>query len=147
MCQNAHPMEPGTDDSPREFLDGLKLTIFRRRIGQIALAVVLAEACIRYLNSLVWYLVIPIISNVLANHTESVLLENRRKFPLEQLAGNTLDFAAALIFVYFANRWIYNLSRPRPDKPETDTVEIPPTALTEGDEVPARSPHESEQNH
>jgi len=39
------------DDSPREFLDGLKLTIFRRRIGQIALAVVLAEACIRYLNS------------------------------------------------------------------------------------------------
>jgi large-conductance mechanosensitive channel len=147
MCQNAHPMEPGMDDSPTEFLDGLKLTIFRRRIGQIALAVVLAESCIRYLNSLVWYLVIPIISNVLANHTESVLLENRRKFPWEQLAGNTLDFAAALIFVYFANRWIYNLSRPRPSEPETDAAKIPPTAMTGSDDVSTGSQHESEQAH
>ena len=135
------------DDSPREFLDGLKLTIFRRRIGQIALAVVLAEACIRYLNSLVWYLIVPIISNVLANHTESVLLENRRKFPWEQLAGNTLDFVAALIFVYFANRWIYNLSRPQPSQSETDDAVIAPAAMMGSDEDPTTSPHESEQAH
>jgi large-conductance mechanosensitive channel len=109
-------MDPRMDESPRQFLDGLKLTIFRRRIGQIALAVVLAEACIRYLSALVWYLIIPVISNLLENHTESVIFANRRSFPWEQLAGSTIEFATVLIFVYFVNRWIYNLSRPRRDE-------------------------------
>jgi hypothetical protein len=135
-------MDPGMD-SPRQFLDGLKLTIFRRRIGQIALAVILAESCIRYLNALVWFLVIPIISNVLESHTESVLFKNRRTFPWEQLTGNTIEFASALVFVYFANRWIYGLSRPRRDEPVTDADAISPIGTTESDPDPSFTQDES----
>jgi|HubBroStandDraft_2_1064218.scaffolds.fasta_scaffold702319_2 hypothetical protein len=123
-------MDPGTADSPSQFIDGLKLTIFRRRIGQIALAVILAESCIRYLNALVWFLVIPAISNVLESHTESVLFKNRRTFPWEQLTGNTIEFISALVFVYFANRWIYGLNQPRHDEPVTDAEAISPTGST-----------------
>lgn len=137
-------MDSGTEPSPRELIDGLKLTIFRRRIGQIALAVVLAEACIRYLNTLVWYVVIPLVSNVLATHTESVLFENRRNFQWEAIIGNTLDFAAALIFVYFANRWIYNLSRPRRRKTELDAEALPPTGVTESEPVSSTTQNGSE---
>jgi hypothetical protein len=136
-------MDPGTADSPRQLIDGLKLTIFRRRIGQIALAVILAESCIRYLNALVWFLVIPVISNALESHTESVLFKNRRSFPWEQLTGNTIEFASALVFVYFANRWIYGLNQPRHDKPVTEAEEISPTGSTENDADPSPAEHES----
>jgi large-conductance mechanosensitive channel len=131
-------MDPGAD-SPKQFLDGLKLTIFRRRIGQIALAVILAESCIRYLNALVWFLIIPLISNVLETHTESVLFKNRRTLPLpwEQLIGNTIEFASALVFVYFANRWIYGLSRPRRDEPVTDAEAISSAVTSEDDPDPS----------
>ena len=113
VWDNARGMEQELADSPRQFLDGLKSTIFRRRIGQIALAVVLAQACIRFLNALVWYFVIPVISNALNGHTESVLFKERRTFAWEPLMGNFIDFAVALAFVYFANRWIMNsASRP-----------------------------------
>ena len=47
------------DDNPRQFIDELKVAIFRRRIGQIALAVVLAEECIRFLSAIVWYVIRP----------------------------------------------------------------------------------------
>lgn len=140
-------MDPPLEESPREFFDGLKLTIFRRRIGQIALAVILAEACIRYLNALVWYVVIPAISNVLATHTESVLFENRRHLQWEQIAGNTLDFAVALIFVYFANRWIYNQSRPRRSEPGADDDAGSMTTAPESDTLPAAATDRSGTDH
>jgi large-conductance mechanosensitive channel len=113
-----HPM---IDGSPDGFLAELKHSIFRRRIGQIALAIVLAEACIRYLNALVWYLVLPIISNVLKDQTESVLFKSERTFPWDRLFASTLEILAAIIFVFYANRWMYGLNRPRhPEELESD---------------------------
>jgi large-conductance mechanosensitive channel len=109
----AAQMDNGSDDSPKQVFDGIKFTIFRRRIGQIALAVVLAEACIRFISSLVWYLIIPAIANLLETHTDSVLFKNRRSLPWEQLIGNTLEFVTVIVFVYYANRWIYRLSQPK----------------------------------
>jgi hypothetical protein len=54
VWQNADLEKPPmSDESPRGFLAELKHSICRRRIGQIALAIVLAEACVRYLNALV----------------------------------------------------------------------------------------------
>jgi large-conductance mechanosensitive channel len=117
-------MDQELAESPRQFVDGLKSTIFRRRIGQIALAVVLAEACIRFLNAFVWFFVIPVISNALKGHTESVLFKEQRIFPWEQLAGQLIDFAVALAFVYFANRWIMNLSRQRIAESEAPPMDL-----------------------
>ena len=102
-----------SDDSPRKLLDELKQSIFRRRIGQIALAIVLAEATIRYLNALIWDVVIPLISNVLKGHTESVLFKSERTFPWDRLAASTLEIIGAILFVFYANRWMYGLNRPR----------------------------------
>ena len=118
-------------ETPRQLFDSIKLTIFRRRIGQIALAVILAESCIRCLSSLVWYLIIPAISNVLATHAESVLFSHNRSFPWEPLAGATIEFATALVFVFYANRWIYRLSQPR--KNEVQTADEPAEAISLGE--------------
>ena len=120
-------MEQELADSPRQFLDGLRSTIFRRRIGQIALAVVLAQACIRFLNAIVWYFIIPAISNALEGHTESVLFKDRRIFAWEPLIGNLIDFAVALAFVYFANRWIMNSSQRQTgaEVPTADSTSVP----------------------
>jgi large-conductance mechanosensitive channel len=142
-CVKMAPLMEPLDESPRQFLDGLKLTIFRRRIGQIALAVVLAEACIRYLSALVWYLIIPLIANLLENHSESVIFASRRSFPLEQLAGSTIEFATVLVFVYFVNRWIYNLSRPRRAELLTDDEAALPTDEVDGDASLNKTPGES----
>jgi large-conductance mechanosensitive channel len=95
------------DDTPKGFLGELKSATLKKRVGQIAMAVVLAEACIRFLNSLVWFLVLPIISSLLKGHTESVLFETKPTFPVERLLAAILEFGAAIIFVFYVNRWIH----------------------------------------
>ena len=117
-----------SDESPKQFLEELKQSIFRRRIGQIALAIVLAEAIIRYLNALTWYVVIPVISNGLKGHTESVLFPGQRTFPWDRLAGSTLEIIVAILFVFYANRWMYGLNRPR--KVDEMDAEQSPEPLT-----------------
>jgi hypothetical protein len=40
-------------------------------------------------------------------HTESVLFETKPTFPFEPLIAAILEFGAAIIFVFYANRWIH----------------------------------------
>jgi len=94
------------DDSLRAFVNEFKSGILRKRVGQIALAVVLAEACIRFLNALIWYFVVPLIAWLLEGHTESVLFKRPLVFPWQQIFGSFLEFIVALIFVFYVNRWI-----------------------------------------
>jgi large-conductance mechanosensitive channel len=94
------------DDTPRHFVEELKSSIFKKRVGQIALAVVLAEACLRFLNAVTWFLVVPAVGNVLNGHTESVLFDTKQPFPVQQLFGSLLDFGLAIIFVFYVNRWV-----------------------------------------
>jgi large-conductance mechanosensitive channel len=94
------------DDTPKGFLGEFKSATLKKRVGQIALAVVLAEACLRFLDSLVWFLVLPIISSLLKGHTESVLFETKSAFPFDRLFAAILEFGAAIIFVFYVNRWI-----------------------------------------
>ncbi|HKF04989.1 MAG TPA: MscL family protein [Candidatus Sulfotelmatobacter sp.] len=103
------------DDNPRQFIDELKFAIVRRRVGQIALAVVLAEECIRFLSALVWYLIIPTISNILDGRSESVMFQSQqhRSLPWIQLLGAILEFVVAVVFVFYVNRWLYGRNRPR----------------------------------
>ena len=74
----------------------LKFAILRRRFGQIALAVVLAEESIPFLSALVWNLLMPRDSNRLEGRTESLSPPSRRV----QLMGATLEFITALVFVF-----------------------------------------------
>lgn len=109
------------DDSPQDFGHEFKSAILKKRVGQIALAVVLAEACIRFLNALTWFLVIPIISALLQGHTESVLFNSKPAFPWQQLFGSCLEFTFAIIFVFYVNRWIKGtLPKSRLSKPMED---------------------------
>jgi large-conductance mechanosensitive channel len=101
------------DDTPRQFIDELKFAILGRRIGQIALAVVLAEECIRLLNALVWYLIVPLIANLLHGNSESLLFASHRNFPWLQLIGSFLEFVTTIVFVFYANRLIHGRNRPR----------------------------------
>jgi hypothetical protein len=96
------------DDTPGHFVQELRSSLLKKRAGQIALAVILAEACLRFLNALTWYLAVPTIAGLLKGHTESVLFETqtRAPFPWQPLFGSMLDFAIALIFVFYLNRWI-----------------------------------------
>ena len=67
------------DDTPGQFVQELRYSLLKKRAGQIALAVILAEACLRFLNALTWFLVVPIIAMVLKGHTESVLFETQTR--------------------------------------------------------------------
>jgi large-conductance mechanosensitive channel len=98
------------DDTPGHFVQELRSSLLRKRAGQIALAVILAEACLRFLNALTWYLLVPAIGKLLDGHTESVLFQTRTPFPWQPLLGSMLDFAVALIFVFYLNRWIHHTS-------------------------------------
>jgi hypothetical protein len=50
---------------------------------------------------------------VLKGQTESVLFKSERTFPWDRLSASTLEIIAAIIFVFYANRWMYGLNRPR----------------------------------
>src|SRR5437016_2409664 len=106
------------DDSPKGFLEELRSSILKKRVGQIALAVVLAQAVWRLVNSLTWYLIIPVIGKSLRGHTESVLYETATTHPIpwENLVGSLLEFALTLIVVFYLNRWVQRKRLP-------DTVE------------------------
>jgi len=95
------------DDTPGQFIQELRSSLLRKRAGQIALAVILAEVCLRFLNALTWYLIVPTVGKLLEGHTESVLFQTRTPFPWQPLLGSVLDFAVALIFVFYLNRWIH----------------------------------------
>jgi large-conductance mechanosensitive channel len=108
------------DDTPKAFLEELRSSILKKRVGQIALAVVLAEAVWRLVTSLTWYLIIPLIGKSLDGHTESVLFETatRRPIPWENLFGSILEFVLTVIVVFYLNRWIHR--KPLPETEETE---------------------------
>ena len=105
------------DDSPKHFVHEFRSAILKKRVGQIALAVVLAEACIRFLNSLLWYAVVPAIAWILQGHTESVMFRDHLVLPWERLFGSLLEFLVAIIFVFYANRWIRGRGRAKAETP------------------------------
>jgi large-conductance mechanosensitive channel len=130
------------DDTPRHFVQELRSSILKKRAGQIALAVILAEACLRFLNGLTWFLIVPTIGALLNGHTESVLFQTRFAFPWQQLLGSGLDFAVALIFVFYLNRWIHHtpgedeftLSAPDPlGEPKLETPPLKAQTGTPGE--------------
>jgi len=101
------------DDTPKAFLEELRVSVLKKRVGQIALAVVLAQAVWRFISSLTWYLIIPLIGRVLEGHTESVLFERATAHPIpwETLFGSLLELLLTVIVVFYMNRWIQQKSR------------------------------------
>jgi large-conductance mechanosensitive channel len=110
------------DDTPKAFFEELRSSILKKRVGQIALAVVLAEAVWRLLTSLTWYLVIPLIGKSFQGHTESVLFESatKRPMPWENLFGSILEFVLTVIVVFYLNRWVQRKPAPAPANVELE---------------------------
>jgi hypothetical protein len=75
-------------------------------VGQIALAVVLAQAVWRLVNAVTWYLLIPLIGRSLQGNTESVFFKGSalRPLPWENLLGMLLEFRLLVILVFYLNR-------------------------------------------
>lgn len=110
------------DETPKAFLEELRSSILKKRVGQIALAVVLAEAVWRLVNSVTWYLIIPLIGKSLRGHTESVLFESAttRPLPWENLFGSIMEFVLTVIVVFYLNRWVHR----KPVPPAMTRVEM-----------------------
>ena len=108
------------DDTPKGLLGELRTSVLKKRVGQIALAVVLAEAVIRLVSALTWYLIIPVIGKSLRGQTESVLFEGASTNPIrwDTLFGSLLEFLLIVIVVLFLNRWIQR----KPSSPEDDDL-------------------------
>jgi large-conductance mechanosensitive channel len=118
------------DDTPKGLLGELRSSVLKKRVGQIALAVVLAEAIWRLISALTWYLIIPIIGKFLHGQTESVLFEAARSNPIrwDTLFGSLLEFVLVVIVVLFLNRWIQQ----RPSRAsEHDPLEEEPLVTEE----------------
>jgi large-conductance mechanosensitive channel len=95
-------------DTPKASLEELRTSRLKRRVGQIALAVLLGEAAWHFISALTWYLVMPLIARALEGDTESVLMKGYAlcTFPRENLSGSVLEFAAVLILVFSLSRWV-----------------------------------------
>jgi large-conductance mechanosensitive channel len=104
------------DENPKAFLEELRSGILKKRVGQIALAVVLAQAVWRLLNAFTWYVLVPIIGKAISGRTESVLFESAARLPFqwESIIGSLLEFTLTVILVFYLNRWIKNRSHWRP---------------------------------
>ena len=111
------------DDTPAALVEEFRTALLRKRVGQIALAVVLAQAAWRFINSLVWYCIIPVLGKALQGHTESVLFESatQNPFPWERLFGAVLEFALTLILAFYLNRWIHKRPKVVEEIPEEHT--------------------------
>jgi large-conductance mechanosensitive channel len=96
------------DDTPKDFLHELRSSLLRRSVGQIAIAVLLAQAALRLVNALIWYFVIPVLGRALRGDTESVLFSGATSHPIpwENLFGSLLEFTATVILVFYLNRWV-----------------------------------------
>jgi large-conductance mechanosensitive channel len=96
------------DDTPKAFLEELRSSLLKKRVGQIALAVVLAQAVWRLVTALVWYAIIPVIGMSLRGNTESVVFTGAttHPFPWDNLFGSLLEFALTVILVFYLNRWV-----------------------------------------
>jgi len=125
------------DDTPKAFFEELRSSILKKRVGQIALAVVLAEAVWRLVTSLTWYLVIPLIGKSFQGHTESVLFESatKRPMPWENLFGSILEFALTVIIVFYLNRWVQRKPAPAPANVEMEYNSIGDAVVAEDTEA------------
>jgi large-conductance mechanosensitive channel len=117
------------DDTPANLVEEFRTALLRKRVGQIALAVVLAQAAWRFINSLVWYCIIPAVGKAFQGHTETVLFETatQNPFPWERLFGATLEFILTLILAFYLNRWIHRRTVTADEKPEEYTSTGEPT--------------------
>ncbi len=106
------------DDTPKGLLGEFRSTVLKKRVGQIALAVVLAEAIWRLVSAITWYLIIPIIGKFLHGQTESVMFEAASSSPIrwDTLFGSLLEFVLLVIVVLFLNRWIRRKPSPSCDE-------------------------------
>jgi large-conductance mechanosensitive channel len=127
------------DETPKAFFEELRSSILKKRVGQIALAVVLAEAVWRLVNSLIWYLIIPLIGRSLNGHTESVLFESatRRPIPWENLFGSWLEFILIVIVVFYLNRWIHRKPQPATEEVVTEYSSVGEALTSKEDETSA----------
>src|ERR1700730_7867381 len=125
------------DDTPKAFFEELRSSILKKRVGQIALAVVLAEAVWRLVTSLTWYLVIPLIGKSFQGHTESVLFESatKRPMPWENLFGSILEFALTVIIVFYLNRWVQRKPAAAPANVEMEYNSVGDAVVAEDTEV------------
>lgn len=132
------------DETPKAFLEEFRSSILKKRVGQIALAVVLAEAVWRLVNSLTWYLIIPLIGKSFQGHTESVLFESATTHPItwENLFGSLMEFVLTLIIVFYLNRWVQRKPDPAPAAEVTtefsslgDAVTVENAGVAEGREA------------
>ena len=132
------------DESPKAFLEELRSGILKKRVGQIALAVVLAQAVWRLMNAFTWYVLVPIIAKAISGRTESVLFEGAARVPFqwESIIGSLLEFTLTVILVFYLNRWIK-----KPIGPEAvpDTFEESiPVSVPEPTQTPETAPSPQE---
>jgi len=100
------------DDTPKAFVEELRSAILKKRVGQIALAVVLAQAVWRLLNSFTWFLIMPIVRRFLEGGNESVLVGTAGLISWDNVLGSVMEFLLAVVVVFYLNRWIHRRSLP-----------------------------------
>lgn len=98
------------DDTPKAFIEELRSAVLRKRVGQIALAVVLAQAIWRLLNSFTWFLLMPIVRRFLEGQNPSVLSGSAGLISWDKVLGSVMEFLLTVVVIFYLNRWIHRRS-------------------------------------
>ncbi len=128
------------DATPQGFLKELTSAVWYRRAGQIALAVVLAQAALRLISGFVAYLLVPFVAGFVNSNSESVMFASKPPYRWDPFAYLVLDFIVALIIFFYVGRALQpnNVVEKRSDEASTPEGEQthdaePETSITEGD--------------
>lgn len=84
-----------------------------RAIVALAAAFVLAEAVVRFIYGVSFYLVLPFFLKLLQSHTNFVASKLDFEYRIEMLAGSIVEFILAMTAAYCLSRWAHH------DEPQT----------------------------
>lgn len=103
------------DETPNGFLREFRLSVIKRRIGWIAIAIILAQAVLRLSAGITYNLLIPAIAKFFGGNSSSVLYGvASNPFPFAALFGTVLEFLLTMVIVFYLNLWALGRPLPKP---------------------------------
>lgn len=112
------------NDTPRDLVAEFRRSVLKRRIGWIVIAIILAQAILRLVGGVTYYLIVPVLGRMFGGNSNSVLFKDpSNPLPFPQLFGTLLEFGLTIIVVFYLNLWALGKPLPGPANPGKEEAE------------------------
>jgi large-conductance mechanosensitive channel len=112
------------NDTPGAFLAEFRRSVLKRRIGWIAIAIILAQAILRLMSGVTYYFIVPVLGRMFGGNSDSVLFKGTSDpLPFPKLFGTLLEFGLTIVVVFYLNLWALGKPLPGPANSMEEEVE------------------------